>query len=187
MLWKDLNRTAAVSWCPSAKDTIYMAAGSISGSCGFDFNSNAKVEILRLDPRSANRDADVVAQADVPDRFSRMSWTRLEPLPMGLIAGGCANGSTYLWDAQKLMEGSVRSICRLSVAGGVTSASRPLCLQKRGPALGAAAGRRGRKRRVQPSGPAHARGGHQRREGARVSRPRRPGPSVPSVFRPGAL
>jgi protein transport protein SEC31 len=80
-----------------------MAVGATDAA----INSN-HLKLLKLDFASSALDMPVLSSASVQERFNRLSWSKvgsgaLEEFPLGLIAGGLADGSLHFWNPQKLL------------------------------------------------------------------------------------
>lgn len=100
---------ATVAWSPLPQQSGLVAAGTVAGTLGVDFNTSAHLELLSLDLSGHGEEAPVVGRTSVPDRFNKLCWgltgTQSEAYPHGLIAGGLANGTVHLWDPAKLLGG----------------------------------------------------------------------------------
>jgi hypothetical protein len=92
---------ARVAFAPMAQ--AVMAVGATDAA----INSN-HLKLLKLDFASSALDMPVLSSASVQERFNRLSWSKvgsgaLEEFPLGLIAGGLADGSLHFWNPQKLL------------------------------------------------------------------------------------
>ncbi|KAG0569564.1 hypothetical protein M758_6G095900 [Ceratodon purpureus] len=105
MALKSIQRSATVAFAPMAQ---VMAVGTMAGAIDPSFSSSANLELLKLDFASTDLDMPVLSSAGVPERFNRLSWSNvgaggLEEFPLGVIAGGLADGSLHFWNPHKLL------------------------------------------------------------------------------------
>lgn len=110
MALKSIQRSATVAFAPMAQ---VMAVGTMAGAIDPSFSSSANLELLKLDFASTDLDMPVLSSAGVPERFNRLSWSNvgagsLGEFPLGVIAGGLADGSLHFWNPHKLL----RSVSR---------------------------------------------------------------------------
>ena len=105
MALKTIQRSATVAFAPMAQ---VMAIGTMAGAIDLSFSSSAHLELLKLDFASSDLDIPVLSSAVVPERFNRLSWSSVFPgtqeeFPLGVIAGGLADGSLHFWNPHKLL------------------------------------------------------------------------------------
>lgn len=104
MALKSIQRSATVAFAPMAQ---IMGVGTMAGAIDLSFSSSASLELLKLDFASTELDLPVLGSCVATERFNRLSWSNigagsLEEYPLGLIAGGLADGSIHLWNPAKL-------------------------------------------------------------------------------------
>lgn len=99
---KEVSRSATVSIAP---DVPYMAAGTVSAAT---FSSSSNLEIFSIDFQSEVLELTVAGCTTTSERFNRLSWGKdesgHEEFPLGIIAGGQADGNIGLWNAAKLIK-----------------------------------------------------------------------------------
>ncbi len=105
MALKSIQRSATVAFAPMAQ---MMAVGTMAGAIDLSFSSSANLELLKLDFASTELDLPVLSSCVTVERFNRLSWGTfgvgsLEEFPLGVIAGGLADGSIHLWNPAKLI------------------------------------------------------------------------------------
>jgi hypothetical protein len=111
MALKSFQRSATVAFAPMAQ---VMAVGTMAGAIDPSFSSSANLELLKVDFASTDLDMPVLSSTGVPERFNRLSWSNVgagspEEFPLGVIAGGLADGSLHFWNPQKLLRSASRS------------------------------------------------------------------------------
>jgi len=108
-----------------ASRSCLLAAGTVAGTMGLDFDTSAHLEIISLDLTAKTPQEKVVGKTSAPDRFHKIVWSQgtfQDAHPNGLIAGGLANGVVRIWDPVKIManaEDSLVSSCEKHTAGPV--------------------------------------------------------------------
>jgi len=109
MALKSIQRSATVAFAPMAQ---MMAVGTMAGAIDLSFSSSASLELLKLDFASTELDLPVLSSCVTAERFNRLSWGTFgamggsslqEEFPLGVIAGGLADGSIHLWNPAKLI------------------------------------------------------------------------------------
>ncbi|KAL0027638.1 hypothetical protein WJX79_004520 [Trebouxia sp. C0005] len=111
---KEAHRSAALAFSPNAS---YLAAGTVAGAIDMSFSTTSTLEVFKLDFSSSSHELPLAGQAvNALERFHRLSWNAFafgspeqEKFPHGLIAGGLADGSIALWDAQQILRGRPES------------------------------------------------------------------------------
>ena len=105
----EANRTqspATTAWSPLPQQPAYLAAGTVAGTMGLDFDTSAHLEIMHVD-FSNPKEQKVLGKTTAADRFHKLVWgltgVNNESFPLGIIAGGLANGSVNLWDPSKII------------------------------------------------------------------------------------
>lgn len=99
---------ATIAWSPVTQQPGLVAAGTVAGTLGVDFNTSAHLEVFSLDFSGQDGQKEkVVGKTSAPERFNKLCWgltgTQSEAYKYGLIAGGLSNGSVCLWDPAKLL------------------------------------------------------------------------------------
>lgn len=114
MKLQELDRSqfpATVAWSPLPQSPL-LAAGTVAGTLGIDFNTSAHLELVQLDLTGQGQQERVLGSTTVPDRFNKLCWgltgTASEAYSHGIIAGGLANGTVLLWDPAKLLQYSTQ-------------------------------------------------------------------------------
>ncbi|XP_043723401.1 protein transport protein SEC31 homolog B-like isoform X1 [Telopea speciosissima] len=101
---KGVNRSASLAFSP---DSPYLAAGTMAGAVDLSFSSSAILEIFKLDFQSDDKELPVVGEYPSSERFHRLSWSKTgsgsQELPLGIIAGGLADGGIDIWNPQTLI------------------------------------------------------------------------------------
>ncbi|KAL8272544.1 hypothetical protein Esti_003543 [Eimeria stiedai] len=115
---KQLFRSAAVAWCPSAScgfvlqdmaDDSSSSSSSSSphllalGTMGVD----PRLELARVDVSSVSASLPVLGSVGAPAPFQCLTWGLRASGDGGLLAGGMAEGEVTLWDARHVLKQGV--------------------------------------------------------------------------------
>ena len=105
MLLKQIEQNAVMSWCPIPGEKSYMATGSLAGSFDSDFSASGRLDVFEIQYSDSALAPHCAASIEIADRFNRVCWSGKvgDAEGKGLIAGGCVDGSIFVWDAAKLI------------------------------------------------------------------------------------
>lgn len=104
---KEIKRTANVSWSPREAQSIYLAAGTVAQQLDATFNTNAQLEIFKLDlSDSSTMELPLVGRVQSKQRFHKVVWSG-DTLSTGdslggVVIGGSDNGVISVWDVNKV-------------------------------------------------------------------------------------
>ncbi|CUE94406.1 protein transport protein SEC31, putative [Bodo saltans] len=108
MKLKEAKLCCAFSWSPAAAAAgLMIATGSVAGAMDDDFNSEAYLEIRKVDVHdTANRDMIVIGRTLMTDRVFRIDWSP-HGGPNGILAGCFTDGSVQVWSVDTILENFV--------------------------------------------------------------------------------
>ena len=106
---KEIDKSATLAWGPvaDASGGALLALGSKGESVGFD-DSGTELEIHKVDFTSPGGGANKpLGMVKTPGTFVSIAWSAMHSkaaeFPLGIVAGGMADGTVNLWDASKLV------------------------------------------------------------------------------------
>ena len=106
----EADKSAVLAWSPTPDPAggALMAFGAKDAGGGFD-DEGTELEVHRVDftKPQGGVPAKPAGVVKTPGRFSSLGWSAMhnksDALPMGLIAGGMAEGVVHFWDPAKLV------------------------------------------------------------------------------------
>ncbi|CAM9765276.1 unnamed protein product [Heterosigma akashiwo] len=107
-LLKELpDKGATTAWSPVASHPNLMVLGTKDGGGGFE-DYGGELEVHRFDfGEYQEKGSAVLGSFKTPTRFSSIAWSQMSnksaEYPLGLIAGGMADGVVNVWDPAKLV------------------------------------------------------------------------------------
>jgi len=113
----EVERSAVVAWNPSLSNAGIIAAGTVAGTMGADFDYSAHLELFKVDlnpeeghSTGVTRTMKELGGTAASERFHKLTWGLSGAqaggkYPMGLLAGGLSNGTVAVWDPKKIMDG----------------------------------------------------------------------------------
>eukprot|EP01083_Nonionella_stella_P045693 122579_1 len=107
MLQKQINRAATLAWCPDDRGRTLLAAGTVEGMLDANFQSSTQLEIYDTSLSVPGTGMPIVGSVSSRSCFKKLSWgckgIAEGSHPLGIIAGGMADGSLTLWDANSIV------------------------------------------------------------------------------------
>ena len=106
----EADKSAVLAWSPMPDPAggALMAFGAKDAGGGFD-DEGTELEVHRVDftKPQGGAPAKPAGVVKTPGRFCSLGWSAMhnksDALPMGLIAGGMAEGVVHFWDPAKLV------------------------------------------------------------------------------------
>ncbi|PRP76754.1 protein transport protein SEC31 isoform 1 [Planoprotostelium fungivorum] len=115
----EVERSAVVAWNPSLANAGILAAGTVAGTMGADFDYSAHLELFRVDMNPQEdgqpKQLQLLGATSASERFHKLTWGLSGAqsggsYSLGLLAGGLSNGSVSIWDPKKIMDGEEDSL-----------------------------------------------------------------------------
>lgn len=108
-LLKEIQANAAVAWSPVKRRAELLALGAKGdGGVGFE-HSGGEFKVVSMDLSDPRADMLPLGAVKTPARFTSLAWRDIarhhDALPLGLVAGGMADGSVSLWNPNALITG----------------------------------------------------------------------------------
>lgn len=113
---KEVACTANIAWSPAEQHPIYIAAGTAAQQLDATFSTTAALDIYALSMEQPGLEMEKKASVTTQHRFYKLVWGNHgmsdSSLANGIIAGGTDNGSVYLYDVAKALEGQEAFIAK---------------------------------------------------------------------------
>ncbi|TYZ62527.1 hypothetical protein PybrP1_012709 [[Pythium] brassicae (nom. inval.)] len=108
-LLKEIQANAAVAWSPVKRRAELLALGAKGdGGVGFE-HSGGEFKLVSMDLSNPSADMLPLGSVKTPARFTSLAWRDIarhhDALPLGLVAGGMADGAVSLWNPKALIDG----------------------------------------------------------------------------------
>ena len=113
MRLKQAQRAAAVAWGPTPQTSSLLASGTVAGSVDGSFSCTGTFEILDVGLSDSAAEVTPLGTAESAEKFYSVAWGSLGAdgaHPWGVVAGGLADGSVNLWDANAVANGNASTL-----------------------------------------------------------------------------
>jgi protein transport protein SEC31 len=95
---KELQRRSTIAWSVSSGRPDLLAAGTMAGTVGLDFDTSAQLEVFSLDLESNSTNLTLVGKTTSTNMFHKIVWGNSTNGKYGILAGGMDNGTITIWD-----------------------------------------------------------------------------------------
>lgn len=99
---KELQRRSTIAWSVSSGRPDLLAAGTMAGTVGLDFDTSAQLEVFSLDLDSSSPNLSLVGKTTSSNMFHKIVWGQSANGKYGILAGGMDNGTITIWDPAKI-------------------------------------------------------------------------------------
>jgi protein transport protein SEC31 len=99
---KELQRRSTVAWSVSTVRPDLIAAGTMAGTVGLDWDTSAQLEIFSLDLDDSSHDLKLLGKTTSANMFHKIVWGQSSNGKYGILAGGMDNGTITIWDPAKI-------------------------------------------------------------------------------------
>ncbi|GAM22651.1 hypothetical protein SAMD00019534_058260 [Acytostelium subglobosum LB1] len=104
---KEIQNQATFAWSPLVDRADLIAAGTVTGTIGADFDTTSKIELYSMDITNASPQMTLKGSVSAPNRFNKIVWLPAHAdQTNGLIIGGMESGAISIWNPSKILEGS---------------------------------------------------------------------------------
>ncbi|RXG60819.1 Protein transport protein Sec31A [Armadillidium vulgare] len=104
---KELSVAANISWSPDYLSSTLLACGTSTQQLDASFSSSSVLQLYDLNQKNSTLDMKLMATTNVAAKFNKVLWNGKQcgalSHPSGIIAGGCDNGSIYLYSPDKML------------------------------------------------------------------------------------
>lgn len=91
-----------MAWSVSTARPDLIAAGTMAGTVGLDFDTSAQLEIFSLDLDNPSPNLSLVGKTTSNNMFHKIVWGQSSNGKYGILAGGMDNGTITIWDPAKI-------------------------------------------------------------------------------------
>eukprot|EP01113_Clastostelium_recurvatum_P048040 TRINITY_DN865_c0_g1_i3.p1 TRINITY_DN865_c0_g1~~TRINITY_DN865_c0_g1_i3.p1 ORF type:complete len:1250 (+),score=350.23 TRINITY_DN865_c0_g1_i3:202-3951(+) len=105
-LLKSVQRRSTIAWSSTPSCPDFIAAGTVAGTIGLDFDTSAQLELFKLDMKNPDTQLTPLGRATTSARFHKICWGSMGSTgsyPYGVIAGGMESGAVSIWNPAKIM------------------------------------------------------------------------------------
>lgn len=99
---KELQRRSTIAWSVSSGRPDLLAAGTMAGTVGLDFDTSAQLEVFSLDLENNSKELSLVGKTTSTNMFHKIVWGQSTNGKYGILAGGMDNGTITIWDPATL-------------------------------------------------------------------------------------
>jgi protein transport protein SEC31 len=99
---KELHRRSTIAWSVSSGRPDLLAAGTMAGTVGLDFDTSAQLEVFSLDLDNSSQSMTLVGKTTSTNMFHKIVWGQSTNGKYGILAGGMDNGTITIWDPSKI-------------------------------------------------------------------------------------